>query len=553
MRNSAKILICLFFGILLSGCGNVAPTPTATMPTKIVTMQTMTVATVRAQITQTATAVRSPTSTPNAYLTRIAKFTPPAIALTTLEPTQLPAMLQNALSVKTIESFNGHTLRSITGWQYGFAGFTWMDENHLLVRPVIHAEQTGPTAYRFSGRPVVMQLNKNTIWFPPLFHYDKGLPRWSAKLGAIVASENDTETKIYGPDGDLRKTYPGSLISVSPSGAKILTAEERAKVTWIDLFSGKKIIFPSEQISNDFPPVWSPDEMRFYANFHVYGNAKTGEVFEMPSVILDDEPRSSMSRYDHFSGKWVLGDTYLLTLWTANWDWPPKFLTIFDPTMKSYRNLNKLAGIPYDPVEGDYAPDAYQCDTFTGSAQVGGRYVWLNCNDADRLIDMKTFKSKIFSDIIDASLEWSADGNFAFVRHSYDDPSPQLLSGASEQLTPITTKALCYTWHPKQSSFIYMDNQESLSIFNTHNMAIQKTVTLPINFDCPVWNELGNKLIMRGEDDSLWQIDYPTLNHLEQLTQPIKGLKDFASSPDGTLIAFTVGTDIYIVDTSRKP
>ena len=54
-------------------------------------------------------------------------------------------------------------------------------------------------------------------------------------------------------------------------------------------------------------------------------------------------------------------------------------------------------------------------------------------------------------------------------------------------------------------------------------------------------------------DGSLWQIDYPALENVEQLTLPMPAVKDVFWSPDGSYLAFVSDKDIYIVDAIRNP
>lgn len=570
MRNHIKILICLFFGIFLTGCGKAAPAPTATTSAEIAAIQTIAVATARAQMTGTAVRSPTPTLTPNMFLTRIAKITPPAIALVTFEPTKLPAILQNALSVQTMEAFNGHSLQRITGWQYGFNGFKWMDENHLLIRPIVGAEHTGPVDYRFAGLPVVMQLNNNTMWFPPSgYGTANGVYFDSSLSGVSMAYERtfsgDT-IHTYSLEGDLLKTYQGRLLGISPSGSKILLAGSAAdpngtEIKWLDLLNNKEVMFDWQKLPKSYetPLIWSPDEMSVYAITYFgsfYGSVKTGESYavsyDRPMDGEDSDHLIAAPRHSY--GTWVLNDTYLLARWNEYYEGTPGYLSFFDLKKKAYRNLSALAGLPYLSEVGVNPDPPYPCENGEPLATPGGRYVWVSCQDGGHLIDMKTFKAKTYPYYPEATLDWSADGNFAFLRYSDGDPDPQILSAASNQLTPIPTKARCSAWHPKQNVFVYLsDDRHTLAIFDTRSMSPGRTIDLPIAFACPVWNASGNKLMMIRDDDTLWQIDYPALSHLEQLTSPIQGIKDLALSPDGTSIALVAGPDIYIVDTSRKP
>ena len=70
-----------------------------------------------------------------------------------------------------------------------------------------------------------------------------------------------------------------------------------------------------------------------------------------------------------------------------------------------------------------------------------------------------------------------------------------------------------------------------------------------------------------SKDNSLWQIDYPNLDTLEQLTpvmpistDPADGrnmsvslIGNVSWSADGDSLAFVGGTDIYIIDMRARP
>jgi hypothetical protein len=304
--------------------------------------------------------------------------------------------------------------------------------------------------------------------------------------------------------------------------------------------------------------MWSSDEMKVYVTTgqgNFYGNAKTGKSYMVSYGPFEAEDKNHLIEPPYHSyGTWVLQDTYVLARWYEWYEGIPGYISFFDPAKKAYRNLSALLGLPYILHVGGVQPDPpYPCQNGQPTAPDGGRYVWVNCQDGGRLIDMQTFKAKTFPDYPEAILTWSADGNFAFLGHS-NDPDQQILSAVGNQLKSMPADARCYTWHPTQSVFMYLDkNKLALSIFDARSMSVRQTVTLPTAFRCPKWNKSANKLIMIAEDESLWQINYPALTQLEQLTKPIKGLKSFASSPDDALIAFSVDLDIYIVDTKRKP
>jgi tricorn protease-like protein len=62
---------------------------------------------------------------------------------------------------------------------------------------------------------------------------------------------------------------------------------------------------------------------------------------------------------------------------------------------------------------------------------------------------------------------------------------------------------------------------------------------------------MGDRMVFTATDGSLWKIDYPTLEALEQLTPALPNVTQVNWSPDGNSIAFISGSDIYIVDTIK--
>lgn len=575
MKNNAKYFIYLLIFIFLTACGKAPVDPTLSV------IQTKVVLTVIAQI-QTDTV---PTATPSSTVTPQPTLTPSAtFAFPTSVPTKLPEDVKASLTVETLEPFDGHTLQRISGWRQGFDGFTWMDAEHLFLYPITserHGDYVGKNEW-FSY-PTVINLDSGKVWLPPTeykpfyrrssYYY---LPKWSSQLAGLIAQETETSVQLYSPDGDLRRTYQGLLAGVSPSGSKILLGNENpvsdlsagsADVRWIDLLKSKEVVFhwpfPPRSITSGYmgypPPIWSADEMRVYASYHLYGNAKTGESFLSTENMFDEAVSDYGESIDHTGGVWVLNNSYLLAQWYVVYEGMPRFIVFFDPAKKAYRSLTELAGLPKFKEATVDTELVYPCETAWPDTTLGGRYIWENCQDGGRLIDMQNFKAQIYPSYPEATLQWSADGNFAFLSHSSGDPTLQLLLAASNQLKPIPNGVLCSTWHPTQNKFVALSaDKKILFIFDAQNLTAQQTVFLPNAFHCPRWSESGDKLMMTAEDDSLWQINYPVLNDLEQLTKPMKGLKNFSISPDGLLIAFSAGIDaydqdIYIVDTRSKP
>lgn len=65
------------------------------------------------------------------------------------------------------------------------------------------------------------------------------------------------------------------------------------------------------------------------------------------------------------------------------------------------------------------------------------------------------------------------------------------------------------------------------------------------------WSPDGEKLALVAKDGSLWQVDYPALQNLEQLMPSMPDVGSLNWSPDGNSIAFISGSDIYVVETNK--
>jgi Tol biopolymer transport system component len=85
---------------------------------------------------------------------------------------------------------------------------------------------------------------------------------------------------------------------------------------------------------------------------------------------------------------------------------------------------------------------------------------------------------------------------------------------------------------------------------DVRTLSVQK-LSLPAAFREPVWSSEGNRIALVAEDGSLWQVDYPTLENLEQLTPTLPDVHAVNWSPDGDSIAFISGSDIYVVETNK--
>jgi hypothetical protein len=368
-----------------------------------------------------------------------------------------------------------------------------------------------------------------------------------------VAYTPEKTVGLYDADGNLLEVYDGSVIGISPSGTKILVFAPSDKAPggdgiWIDLANRKQVHFQWELAPySGIRPVWSEDEMQVYASRHLYGNAETGESFSMIETLLDGKETGFI--FDHSGGMWILGGKYLLPSFHPIFDGAPGFLSVLDPKEKTYINVSERAGIPF---EVDEMSRPHPCYGAGPIADPRGRYVWVNCEAGGWVVDLVTFESQHYPDYPEANLDWSADGTFAWIK-SYEDPLGKILSVNSKDLQPMPDDAACIVWHPGENIFSYLSNGgQTISIFDAQRMVVQKTVDFPTTFSCAYWNDAADKIILRGEDAKVWQINYPALDNLQELVQTTPDFPGGVWSPDGTKVAYHDGADIYIVDVNTN-
>lgn len=491
------------------------------------------------------------------------------------EPIEIPGLLQSHLTIETLAGLNGTSMQRISGWRYGFKSLEWMDANHLLLYPYAGIYSTG------GGRqpgifPAVANLGLETFWIPLPTRRGGGyyptLPRWSAKLGVLITAASDNSIAIHNPDGTIKKNYDGNFLGVSPSGTKLLIDD-----TWIDLSSEKAVHFTWQQTemassyigAYSFQPIWSPDESRVYACCYVYGDATTSESSVMPYYGIAIDGENENYYFDAFYGTWVLDGKYMLPIWGGAWDGRPDWVSLFDPAKKNYRNLSVAMDVPY----GFGNPAQPYCNR--PSAQNGGRYVWVDCQDDSHLIDLATFHSKTYPPFDRPYGEgtfampdayWSADGNFVWFAQ---EGAESILSAVTGEMKLLPKNCGGFEWHPKDSVLLTgCDYGESLLVLDPRTLSVQKQVTFsPNKLWKRSWSPDGKHIVLRAEDNSLWQIDYPNLDNLEQLTSAMPELtrlipnsdsvesliQNVVWAPDNSAIAFIGAQDIYIVQTNIKP
>ena len=547
MRSCSKVIFYLILSVLLISCGQ-SVTPSTTMPLSTPTATTTPTLISTNVVVPTITALPSPDVVP------------------TINPTEIPELLESAFSIEILDSSNEHRLRRVSGWDYGyddseevlepyyFDRYHWMDSNHLLLFP-----KTGETPSMYGAieqkRAIVMNLDTGTVWVlneqvkERYRVLDILLPRWSPDAGVLISSEifvfddcRNEGVAIFTADGDYVSIYRGELKGISPSGSKIMVDD-----TWIDLKSKKMVDFAWYfGMEQTWLPIWSPDENSVFMCCYFYGNTTTGESYDIHNedTIFDGKPIELLQDLEHFDGTW-LNDNYVLAKYDGFFTYPSGFedvIPVFDVSAKTYRSLIEVANLPYDltDITTRYA---------TKSISPKGDYMWIHkiYDPTGFLIDLKTFHSWEYA----GGLSWVRNGEYAIV-------DSKLLVLSSKELRAMPSGIQCDNWHPTKGLCLSLTTNEqktsTLNFLNVQDMSVQRTVLSTPIFNQAIWSPNGDYIILITEDKALWQIDYPSLENMEQLTRPIEEMyiESIIWSPNYEYLSFVGGTNIYIVDVNKS-
>lgn len=537
MKNLFRASIFVTLSFLASACSQ---SVTAT-PSPIPSPTTMATATFTPVPSPTATATIEPTSRP--------EFVPPTL-IPTIDPTLVPGLLSKAFSIQIAAGINGRNMRQITGWNYGFGhrcgGYQWLDATHLLLFPSTGQYNTENFGMFDNTSPVVINLDSKNVWLPSYEpRWNCIAAPWSSELQAMVLANGD-HVSTYDADGKMINQYPGKLIDVSPSGTKVLVDDD----TWIDLQSEKKVDFDWKKVSEEFvyfpQPIWSSDEMQVYTCCYRYGNARTGEGYTFPYNDLSLDGKKATGNLYHSYGEWVKNDSFLLVQWDFFYDSNPGFIPLFDPKGKTLRDLNMLANIPTD-VGGP--PNCQET-----SPAPDGNHVWAECYTGNYLINLADFTSEAYHRSSIDNFYWSSDNKFAWLSSSeLGNTQFQILSVSDKVIKPFPVNPVYESlkWHPTNGLLAYInEGKDLLIILDAQTMTAHKLV-LPTTFNDLVWSPSGNHVALAATDGSLWQLNYPKLDYLEQLTPSLPNVREVNWSPDGSSIAFISGSDIYVVETNK--
>lgn len=532
MKSLFKVVIFLTLFFLFTACGQTAlitpfpvpPSATTTEPARSLTPDAAT----PIAIGPTQTLIPIPTLEPT--------------LLPTIQPTLIPDLLSSSFLVQRLDGINDHSLQKVTGWDYGFrpsgycfGPYQWMDQSHLLLFPLT-GQEYGMGIMQLA-LPVVINYENERVWIPSI----DGLlslsscdqPIWSHSLNLLVSAQRG-EAILYSAEGETLNRYPGYNISLSPSGTKLMVDN-----IWIDLVSGKQVDFSSQGIES--LSTWSSDETQLYRCCYAYGNVLTGKAYTFELGGLRYVGRDYGEGFTGIRDLWVMDDAYIVTYWDFQDDTEHDIFPLIEPATQTYKKLQDVTDIPAD-----------------ASCRLRGvspnrKLIWANCYQPNNyLIDLETFVADPYPGSL-SLVSWSSDSEFAWLRDFQSDTPPQILSIADKKLQslPVPSRPETATWHPTNSTLAYLaDSKQALIFLDAQTMSVQE-LGLPIAFRGLLWSPNGESILLTAEDGSLWQVDFPTLAHLDQLTPALPGVSDVNWSPDGTSIAFVSGPDIYIVETAN--
>jgi Dipeptidyl peptidase IV (DPP IV) N-terminal region len=547
MRHLFKVSVFLGICIFLLACGLASQGIPSPVPSQMETS------------TPKITIVPSQTPTNTLKPTPTRTYNPPTL-IPTLDPTSVPRLLKEALLVQTMEGVNGHKMQQITGWDYGFRqfpdnGYHWLNSKHLLLYPRTGEEMKqfmdGSRREDSSFQPVIMNLESGHPWLP--WSNTSTSVYFSRELGIIFQQQlyssatGPTQESVvtYTFDGQEIARYWGKILGVSPTGTKILVDDD----TIIDLRDNKIIDlawYMDYDLEMSSKLYWSSDETRVYRCCFYFADLRTGKSynFEWSDMRGVDGKSVSFSMQPHVDGQWVRNDTYFLVkwdYWTVSYGDP---IPLFSPIEKKYYDLAEMAGIPTALTANA---------TYTVSPN--GMYVWIkSASEADGIIhnffvNLVTFETVTYDvDVID--VEWSPDSQFVGLGVSpFNGPSEiQLFSVSSKKTEPLPLGSLPL-WRPKDHVFAYLAG-DTLELTDAQTRSTRE-LPLPTAFRGLVWSPNDDHIALIADNGSLWQVDYPNLENLEQLTPPLPTVSYVNWSPNGDAIAFISDADIYIVETTK--
>ena len=542
-----------------------------------------------AATTETPTFTSTPFPSPTASITIEPTATQAYIYPTlvpTIDSTQLPELLSNAFSIQKLEGTSGHLVRHVTGWEYGFGGqdrygnrcpgYAWLDANHIMLFPrsgqALELIQGWDRVIDLVPQVVVMNLESQATWLPA--EYSATTYRtcgdnvlYSPELGILITSrmENDIpNVTTYKVDGRKVADYRGGLQSLSPSKTKILIDRDtvvdlrtnsRIELMW-PLLEGEEFHFYTEYYWSD------PDETRIYRCCSYFADLSSGKSFRFR--ITDDFKFADVQTVEdtspyfdgipYLNGEWVRDSTYFLIEWSWVDDGDIRYLPMFDPSEKIIFDLREKVGISWE----------WSCQQTRISPDK--RYLWMTGWDdrevGNYLVDLSSFEAHYFPGKEYLNIDWSPNSKFAWIHASGTTSRMEeysILSAADKEIRPLPVKPKQETeiwWHSSKDIVVYSGEDERTLIFmDAAGMSVRElTFSLPRTNDLSsaiAWSPDGEKLALIAEDGSVWAVNYPAMENLEQLTPPMSLVKDLAWSLDGSSLSFVSKADIYVVDATK--
>jgi hypothetical protein len=298
-----------------------------------------------------------------------------------------------------------------------------------------------------------------------------------------------------------------------------------------------------------------PEETRVYRCCYFYADLTTGTSHRFERSDFQDTSSNHLdpSGLWFYRGRWVRDDTHFLVEWSWIDDGDIRYLPLLEPAQEIFYDVREMVGISEDWTswKTEISPD--------------GSYIWMTGWEGSYLINLFTFESQYFPDLSYAEIDWSLNSQSVWVQVSdptYDTAQFQILSVSDKELRPLPVNPLPnsdHWWHPTDSLVVYPSADRDVLIFlDTATMSywelpfsLQKPPYAPYPFGDFSWSTNGEKIALVAEDGSLWQVDFPKLENLEQLTASLPVVGGVEWSPDSNSIAFISGSDIYIVETNK--
>jgi hypothetical protein len=378
---------------------------------------------------------------------------------------------------------------------------------------------------------------------------------WSRDLGILINSgiyKGTPAVFTYTFDGKKLATYRGQFTEVSPSKEKILIDNN----ILIDLRTNNRITlawsledYQEQMLSEAF---WTTDETRLYRCCYFYADLTKGISHRFERSDFHDTNGNHLRSLGlwFYRGQWVRNDTYFLVQWSWIDDGDIRYIPMFEPAKKLFYDVREMAGI---------SPDLSCQET---NVSTDGLYIWLECYERNYLINLTTFEANeyLIPGYSNADIDWSMDDKFALIQnYNYTSDTTQyfLLSLSNKEfnilpiVNPIPIPWQHPLWHPTDGVFAYItEDAQKFELYDAQTMSYQELI-LPTTFKDFVWSPAGEYVALVAEDGSLWQVDYPNLERIEQLTSPLPNVSDVNWSPDGNFISFISNSDIYIVEIAK--